>query len=91
MDDERLEDLPTRELHHRAVRHAVRHGDVGFLWRLLKAIPVAEAASGHGEEAANDLTRVAALISDALSAGEGDVGEALRPIYLEYLSHHPDA
>ncbi|MER6506813.1 hypothetical protein ABT158_08370 [Nonomuraea sp. NPDC001636] len=64
---------------------------MGFLWNLLKVIPAAEAASGHESETANDLSRVSALLSDALAAGEGELGEALRPIYLEYLRDHPDA
>ncbi|MFI9592327.1 hypothetical protein [Nonomuraea sp. NPDC052265] len=91
MDANGLESLPAAELHDRAVRYAVRHGDLGFLWNLLKVIPAAEAASGHESETANDLSRVSALLSDALAAGEGELGEALRPIYLEYLRDHPDA
>ncbi len=91
MDVEELELLSARELHDRAVRYAVRHGDLGFLWRLLKVIPAAEAASGEREETANDLSRVSALLSDAMAAGEGHLGEALRPVYIEYLAQHPDA
>ncbi|MFI6323795.1 hypothetical protein ACIBG8_40155 [Nonomuraea sp. NPDC050556] len=91
MDTEALQTLPASELHDRAVRYAVRHGDFGFLWDLLKVIPAAEAASGHGGETANDLSRVSALLSDAMSAGEGELGEALRPVYIDYLVKHPDA
>ncbi|SDK17765.1 hypothetical protein [Nonomuraea jiangxiensis] len=91
MDVNGLESLPADELHDRAVRYAVRHGDLGFLWDLLKVIPAAEAASGHETETANDLSRVSALLSDAIAAGEGELGEALRPIYIEYLRKHPDA
>ncbi|MGN9838930.1 hypothetical protein ACTMTI_12490 [Nonomuraea sp. H19] len=91
MDANGLESLPAHELHDRAVRYAVRHGDLGFLWDLLKVIPAAEAASGHANESANDLSKVSALLSDALAAGEGELGEALRPIYIEYLRRHPDA
>jgi hypothetical protein len=91
MDATGLETLSDRELHERAVRYAVRHGDVGFLWKLLKVIPAAEAASGHKEETTADLTRVSALLSDAITAGEGSLGAALRPVYLEYLRAHPDA
>ncbi|MFI0419305.1 hypothetical protein [Spongiactinospora sp. 9N601] len=86
-----LESLSARELHDRAVRYAVRHGDFGFLWELLKAIPAAEAATGHSDEAANDLSKISALLSDAMASGEGRLGEALRPIYLDYLGRHPDA
>ncbi|GAA3553022.1 hypothetical protein GCM10022419_036790 [Nonomuraea rosea] len=91
MDANGLEAMPADELHDRAVRYAVRHGDLGFLWDLLKVIPAAEAASGHKDETANDLSRVSALLSDAIAAGEGQLGEALRPIYIEYLRKHPDA
>ncbi|GAA0922600.1 hypothetical protein [Nonomuraea longicatena] len=91
MNAKALESLSTSELHDRAVRYAVRHGDFAFLWNLLKVIPAAEAASGHDGETANDLSRVSALLSDALAAGEGDLGEALKPVYLEYLKAHPDA
>ncbi|SDJ62736.1 hypothetical protein SAMN05421874_102468 [Nonomuraea maritima] len=91
MDVNELESLPAHELHERAVRYAVRHGDLGFLWDLLKMIPAAEAASGHTTESANDLSKLSALLSDAIAAGEGKLGEALRPVYIEYLRGHPDA
>ncbi|SDH27945.1 hypothetical protein SAMN05421505_113123 [Sinosporangium album] len=91
MKERDLSALSTRELHDRAVAYAVRRGDLGFLWRLLKAIPAAEAASGHSGESANDLSRVSALLSDVLSAGEGHLGEALRPVYIDYLGRHDDA
>jgi hypothetical protein len=91
MDSDGLEELPSRELHDRAVRHAVRHGDFAFLWELLRAIPAAEAASGKEDEAANDLSRVSALLSDAIGSGEGELGEALRPVYIDYLTRHPEA
>ncbi|MEV0197812.1 hypothetical protein [Nonomuraea sp. NPDC050691] len=91
MNTEGLESLPASELHDRAVRYAVRHGDLGFLWNLLKVIPAAEASTGNERETAADLSRVSALLSDALAAGEGELGDALRPIYIEYLTKHPDA
>ncbi|MDR8409152.1 hypothetical protein [Nonomuraea sp. 3-1Str] len=91
MNTEGLESLPASELHDRAVRYAVRHGDLGFLWNLLKVIPAAEASTGNEMETAADLSRVSALLSDALAAGEGELGDALRPIYIEYLAKHPDA
>lgn len=91
MESEGFESLSASELHDRAVSYAVRHGDLGFLWNLLRVIPAAEAASGHDTETANDLSRVSALLSDALAAGQGELGEALRPVYLDYLRKHPDA
>jgi hypothetical protein len=88
VDRAELESLPTQELHDRAIRTALRHLDVGFLWRLLKAIPAAEAATGHVDAAEVDALKLSALIGDALHAGEGDVGEALRPLYVEYVAEH---
>jgi hypothetical protein len=90
-EPDRLEELSSRQLHDRAIAYAVRHGDLAFLWELLRAIPAAQAAAGHADLAAGDLTRVAALLSDVIGAGEGELGEALRPVYLDYLSKHPGA
>jgi hypothetical protein len=90
-EPDRLEELSSRQLHDRAIAHAVRHGDLAFLWELLRAIPAAHAATGRADLAAGDLTRVAALLSDVIGAGEGELGEALRPVYLDYLSKHPGA
>lgn len=83
--------LTSRELHDRAVRRAVRHADVGFLWELLRAIPAAEALAGESAESEADAVKLSALVSDALGSGEGRVGDALRPLYLDYLQKHPDA
>ncbi len=91
LETDELESLSARELHDRAVHYAVHHGDLGFLWELLSLIPAAEASSGHEDETTNDLSRISALLSDAMVSGHGELGEALRPFYIEYLSKHPDA
>ncbi|MEV5709060.1 hypothetical protein [Actinoallomurus sp. NPDC052274] len=83
---EELETLSTKELHDRAIERAVRHLDVGFLWRLLKAIPAAEAAAGHPDQAEADVSHLSAILNEFVHAGDGDVAEALRPLYVEYLS-----
>jgi hypothetical protein len=83
-----LDALPSRELHDRAVRRAVHHLDVEFLWELLRAIPAAEASEGHDIEAGRDISKVTALLGDAIDSGEGDVAEALRPLYIDYLTRH---
>jgi hypothetical protein len=88
---EDLEQLSTKELHDRAVRRAERHLDVRFLWTLLQAIPAAEAASGDVGEADYDVQSLKGLISDALRSGDGELGEALRPLFIDYLRRHPDA
>jgi hypothetical protein len=83
-----LEALSSHELHDLAVRRALRHVDVEFLWDLLRAIPAAEASEGRSVEAGRDITKVTALLADAIDSGEGDVAEALRPLYLDYLARH---
>lgn len=83
---EELERLSSEELHDKAVRHAVTHLDVGFLWRLIKAVPVAEAAAGHLNESEADVMSLSSLITDVMTSGdEGPVADALRPLYLDYL------
>ena len=90
MDTEtELESLSSRELHDRAVHRALHHADVGFFWELLRTIPVAETVEGDVREAGEDLTKVSSLVSDALTSGEGDLADALRPLYIDYLTKHP--
>jgi len=85
---EDLKALPTRELHDRAIETATHRLDVGFLWRLLEALPVAEEAIGDEPRSKIDIVRPLALINDFFDAGEGTLGEALRPIYVDYLAEH---
>jgi hypothetical protein len=80
--------LSAHELHDLAIHRALRHGDVRFLWDLLRALPAAAQLEGDQEESARDLTQVSALISDAIGSGEGAEAEALRPLYLDYLKKH---
>ena len=84
-----LESLSSRELHDLAVRRALHHADLGFFWELLRAIPAAETLEGDVREAGEDLTKVSSLLSDALTSGEGDLANALRPLYIDYLTKHP--
>jgi hypothetical protein len=86
-----LEALSTKELHDRAVRRAERHLDVRFFWSLLEMIPAAEAASGDQGEAAYAIQHTKGVILDALRSGDGQLAEALRPLFLDYLRKHPDA
>jgi hypothetical protein len=89
-NEDDLDRLPTKELHDRAVRLAERRLDLPFLWRLVKAIPAAEAAAGHTDKAEADIEvgDLVPLLHDWEHAGEGDLGEALRPMYLDYLRRH---
>jgi hypothetical protein len=82
--------MSAHELHDLAMRRALHHADVGFLWQLLREIPAAEAAEGNPGRTGADLYRFSALISDALGSGEGETAEALRPLYLDYLEKHSD-
>jgi hypothetical protein len=88
---EALEELPTQELHDRAIRRAEKHLDVRFFWSLLELIPAAEAARGDSGEADFDIQSSKGLIKDALHSGDGELGEALRPVFIDYLRKHPDA
>ena len=85
---EELDALSSRELHDLAVRRALHHVDVEFLWELLRAIPAAEASEGHSDEAGRDITHLSVLIDDAIDSGQGDLADALRPLYIDYLTRH---
>ncbi len=91
MTDDDLDKLSTHELHDRAVRRAERHLDLKFFWSLLQLIPAAEAASGDQGEADYDIQFSKGLISDALHSGDGELGEAMRPVFVDYLREHADA
>jgi hypothetical protein len=88
--DTDFDSLSSRQLHDMAMRRALHHMDVEFLWKLLRAIPAAETLEGNFAEAVNDRTKISALIDDALSSGEGEVADALRPLYIDYLRAHGD-
>jgi hypothetical protein len=90
MADE-LDECSTRELHDRAVRYAERHLDIKFFWSLLRLIPAAERISGDEGESNYDMQSSKGLILDALHSGDGELGEALRPVFIDYLRKHADA
>ena len=86
-----LDQLSTHELHDRAVHRAEKHLDLKFLWSLLQMIPAAETVSGDMGEADYDIESSKGLISDAVHSGDGALGEALRPVFIDYLRKHSDA
>ena len=86
-----LEQLPTKDLHDLAIDRAKRHLDVGFLWDLVKALPVAEEVVGDDDRSKIDIARPLALINDFLyDTDSGKLGDALRPLYIDYLEAHGD-
>ncbi|XRQ13616.1 hypothetical protein ACN3XK_22845 [Actinomadura welshii] len=87
---EQLDDLPSRELYERAMALAKERRDVGFLWDLLRAIPPAAASMGDLTRAEFDLVHGLSLLEEFTHAGEGEMADALRPLYIRYLSEHGD-
>jgi hypothetical protein len=87
-EEDGLDRLSSQELHDLAVRRARRHLDVAFLWRLMSLLPAAEAGAGKFDEAENDVLRMSAHLDDVTDSGRGEVGDLLRPYYLEYLRRH---
>jgi hypothetical protein len=85
---EELDRLPSKQLHDRAVRLARHRMDVKWLWQLMEAVPAAEVATGNRQEAYDDEMHVVTLLGDAMEADEGDLADALRPMYIEYLLDH---
>lgn len=86
--DDPLERLSSQELHDLAVHRALRHLDVPFFIRLMRALPVAEAAAGEIDEARADAMTLRAHVDDLTNSGEGEVADLLRPLYIEYLKQH---
>jgi hypothetical protein len=84
-----LEALPTDELYRQARRRAVGRLDVGFFWSPLRAIPAAEAAAGDLEHVEADVGSSIMSLGDLRHAGEGELGEALRPLYIGYPGRAP--
>jgi hypothetical protein len=89
--EEELERLPSNELHDRATRLAWRRLDFGFVWDLLKTIPEARAALGDESRSETDIMRPIALLNDFVDADEGELADALRPLYIEYLLKHDES
>lgn len=85
---EELEALSSKELHDRAMSIAKHRVDVAWMWRLLKAIPAAEASIGDVEDANFNIASSEHAISEYLEADDGQLADALRPLYLDYLLEH---
>lgn len=85
---EDLERLTTKELHDRAFSVARHRLDVRFFWNLLEAVPAAEAAAGHLDEAEEDVLSLAQRVEDLVRPDTSEEIEAFRPIYIDYLLKH---
>jgi hypothetical protein len=87
---EELEKLSSKALHDRAMKLARHRMDLGFLWTVLKAIPVAEASAGELDEAEAHVAvgNVIGLIEDFVHSDEGELADALRPLYVDYIEKH---
>ncbi|GGQ38507.1 hypothetical protein BKA00_003068 [Actinomadura coerulea] len=88
-DGGNLDELTSKELYERAMAVARDRRDVGFVWDLLRAIPAAAAATGEVGRAEFDLLHGLSLLEEFTHAGEGEMADALRPFYIDYLHRHP--
>jgi hypothetical protein len=82
---EELERLSTIELHDRAFALAKRRLDGRFFWNLIKAVPAAEAAAGHLDEADQDIHSLSERVRDLVHPDTTEESDAFRPFYIEYL------
>lgn len=76
-----LDKLDSGELHDRAVKHAAKHLDLKFFWRLIEALPAAEAAAGELAEAERDVSWALAHVNDLTDSGRGDGRDASAALY----------
>lgn len=83
---EELDRLSGEQLHDLAVRRAFKHLDVKFFWKLMEALPMAEAAAGETDRANADLNSALAHLDDITDSGRGETAELLRPLYIDYLA-----
>ena len=83
---EELERLSSEELHDLAVRRAAKRLDIAFFWRLLAAVPSAEAGVGQLDKAEADVQSLLARLDDVSDSGKGQLADALRPLYVDYLA-----
>jgi hypothetical protein len=87
-DTDDLGSLSSRELHDLALRRARHHLDVPFLWKLIRDLPAAEVVAGHPDHAEADVLKLSEYIGDVIDSHDSDIEEALRPVYLDYLTKH---
>lgn len=86
--DDPLDRLSAKQAHDLAIHHALRHLDLPFFLRLMRALPLAEAATGDVNGAEADVMTLRAHLDDVTDSGEGEVADLLRPFYVDYLREH---
>jgi hypothetical protein len=84
---EDLDQLSSTELHDRAIDLAKRRLDVRFFWKLFESIPEARAVAGQTGAVEADIRHASSWLLDYRNAG-GELDEALRPVYIDYLLEH---
>jgi len=85
---EELDAQTSKQLHDKAVLTALKRLDVHFFLKLLSTVPIAEAMAGHQEESNEDVIYLSKRLNDAIHADEGELADALRPLYIDYLLEH---
>jgi hypothetical protein len=85
---EELDALTSKQLHDRAAMTALKHLDVHFFLQQLASVPAAEVVAGHRSEANEDVASLSKRLQDAIHADEGELAEAMRPLYIDYLMKH---
>ncbi|MEX0790592.1 MAG: hypothetical protein WD178_07440 [Actinomycetota bacterium] len=85
---EELDSLTSKQLHDKAAVLALKRLDVGFFLNLLASVPAAEMVAGNRDEANEDVASIARRLQDAIHADEGELADAMRPIYIDYLLKH---
>lgn len=84
---EELDALPTAELRHRAFHLARERHDLRFFWELIKMIPAADEAEGRPDKLATEVESMRTWLDDYLTP-DHQVLEAMRPVFIDYLSTH---
>ncbi len=85
---EELDSMTSKQLHDKAARAAIKRLDVHFFLNLLASVPAAEIVAGHRDEANEDVASLAKRMQDAIHADEGELADAMRPLYMDYLLKH---
>jgi hypothetical protein len=84
---EELDQLSSAELHERATALAKHRLDVRYFWKLFESIPEARALAGEPAVGEADIQHASSWLLDFRNSG-GQLDEALRPFYIDYLLDH---